>query len=42
MITTYLYALVGFAVIAGLGISVWSFIDTRNRYYKDYIERRSK
>lgn len=37
---TVVYALVGLAVVLGVGVAVWSFIDTRKKYYNEYIERR--
>ena len=26
--------------IAGIGVSIWSIIDTRKRYYEDYKSRK--
>lgn len=27
-------------VVSGLTVAVWSLIDTRKKYYKEYIDRR--
>ena len=27
-------------IVSGLGVAVWSFIDTRKRYYEEYLKRR--
>ena len=38
---TELLTVVGVLVIvSGLGVAVWSFIDTRKRYYAEYLKRR--
>ena len=38
---TELLTVVGVLVIvSGLGVAVWSFIDTRKRYYKEYLRRK--
>lgn len=29
-------------MVIGLGVVVWSIIDTRKRYYKDYLEGRNR
>ena len=28
--------------IAGIGVSIWSIIDTRKRYYDDYKRRKRR
>ena len=28
------------AAVIGLAVAIWSFIDTRNKYYKDYLKRK--
>ena len=28
--------------IAGIGVSIWSIIDTRKRYYEDYMRRKRR
>lgn len=28
--------------LSGVALAVWSYMDTRNRYYKDYIARKGK
>jgi len=33
-ISTYIVAFLG------IGISIWSFIDTRKKYYDEFIEKR--
>jgi hypothetical protein len=33
-ISTYLVALLG------IGVSIWSYIDTRKKYYDEFIEER--
>ena len=40
MLTLALTIAVVLAAIAGLGVAVWSFIDTRRRYYDEYIGQR--
>lgn len=30
----------GITVIVAVGISVWSFLQTRKRYYKEFLKRR--
>lgn len=38
---TELITVVGVLVIvSGLGVAVWSFIDTRKRYHEEYLKRR--
>ena len=36
------YLLTGVAVVAGLSVAIWSFIDTRKRFYDDYLNRKQK
>jgi len=40
--TIAIYIVTGLAVIAGLAIAIWSFADTRKKYYQDYLERNQK
>ena len=42
MTATLIYVAVGVAAALGLGVAVWSYIDTRQKYYSEYIKRRSK
>ena len=28
--------------IIGIGVSIWSFIDTRKRYYDEYMRRKRR
>jgi uncharacterized membrane protein YuzA (DUF378 family) len=42
MIANLIYISVGIAALIGLGVAVWSYIDTRQKYYNDYIGRRSQ
>lgn len=42
MIQQILYIAVGIAVVGGLAIAVWSYIDTRKKYYDDYARSRRK
>lgn len=36
------YVLTGLAVVVGLSVAIWSFIDTRNRFYNNYLNRKQK
>ena len=38
----FAYIITAAAVLAGLSVAIWSFIDTRKRYYKDYLDRKVK
>ena len=38
--TTLIYIVTLLAVIAGLFIAIWSFTDTRRKYYEDYMNRK--
>jgi uncharacterized protein HemX len=42
MIETALYLLTALAVVLGLGVAVWTYVDTRQKYYNEYIERHRK
>lgn len=37
-----LYLAVGIAVLAGLAIAIWSYIDTRKKYYDEFLRSRNK
>ncbi len=28
--------------LCGIGVAVWSFFNTRNKYYSEYVERKKK
>lgn len=28
--------------LGGIGVVIWSFINTRNKYYSEYVERKRK
>lgn len=36
------YVLTGAAVVAGLSVAIWSFMDTRKRFYENYLNRKQK
>jgi hypothetical protein len=38
--TNYIIALTGIVGLIGVGVAIWSIIDTRNEYYKEYIDRK--
>lgn len=40
--TLLVYVVTGLAVVAGLAVAVWSYADTREKYYKEYIDRKKK
>jgi len=42
MINTAIYSISIFVGLFGIGISIWSFINTRNKYYHDYLKRKGK
>jgi hypothetical protein len=33
-------SITGLAVVIGIGVAIWSFIDTRNKYYNEYKKRK--
>lgn len=37
---TFIYFITGLAAIFGIVVAIWSFIDTRKRYYEEYKSRR--
>ena len=37
-----IYFFVAVVAILGVGTAVWSYIDTRRKYYKDFMRRRPK
>lgn len=42
MINDYIYALSIFISLIGAGVSIWSYIDTRKKYYSEYIKRKKE
>jgi uncharacterized membrane protein YuzA (DUF378 family) len=40
--TTLIYILTGLATALGIGVVVWSFLDTRKKYYDEYKNRKEK
>lgn len=36
-----IYVITALAAFAGIGFAVWTFIDTRNKYYNDFVKRKS-
>jgi hypothetical protein len=38
--TTLIAALTAILSVAGIGVSMWSLISTRNKYFKEYTERK--
>ena len=36
---TVIYILVGIASAVGIGVAIWSFFDTRKKYYTEYTKR---
>jgi uncharacterized membrane protein YuzA (DUF378 family) len=40
--TTIIYILTGVAAALGIGVVVWSYLDTRKKYYEEYKNRKEK
>lgn len=40
--TVLTYVITGLAVALGLGVAVWSYVDTRRRYFEEYKKRKDK
>lgn len=40
--TTLVYILTGLAAALGIGVAIWSFLDTRKKYYDEYRSRKDK
>ena len=38
--TLLVYVITGLAVVVGLAVAVWSYADTREKYYQEYINRK--
>lgn len=39
--TTLIYTVTGLTVALGIGVAVWSFLDTRKKYYDEYRNRKA-
>ena len=37
-----IYIITALAAVLGISVAVWSIIDTRNKYYNEYKERKKK
>jgi predicted outer membrane lipoprotein len=35
-----IYFVTGLAAAFGIGIAIWSFLDTRKKYYQEYMSRK--
>jgi len=40
--TTLIYSITGLAATLGIGVAIWSFLDTRKKYYDEYKSRKTK
>lgn len=40
--TTLIYILTGLAAALGIGVVIWSVLDTRKKYYDEYKGRKNK
>lgn len=40
--TALVYILTGLAAALGVGVAIWSFLDTRKKYYDEYKSRKGK
>lgn len=38
--TTIIFALTAILTLAGVSVTVWSLINTRSKYFKEYKERK--
>jgi hypothetical protein len=38
--TAIIVSLTVILALAGIGVAMWSLIDTRNKYFKEYTERK--
>lgn len=39
---TLIYIFTGLAAALGIGVAIWSFLDTRKKFYDEYKDRKSK
>lgn len=39
---TAIYTLTAIAAVVGICVAIWSIIDTRNKSYQEYKERKNK
>lgn len=40
--TTLIYSITGLAAILGIGVAIWSFLNTRKKYYDEYKKRKGQ
>jgi len=40
--TALIYSVTGLAAALGIGVAVWSFLDTRKKYYNEYVSRKDQ
>ena len=40
--TTLIYTITGLGAALGIGVAVWSFLDTRTKYYDEYKSRKAR
>lgn len=38
--TTLIISVTVILVLAGIAVSIWSLINTRNKYFKEYMKRK--
>lgn len=38
--TEIIYAITGIGALLGISVAIWSFIDTRRKYYEEYKSRK--
>jgi hypothetical protein len=39
--TALIYLVTGLATALGIGVVIWSFLDTRKKYYDEYRKRKA-
>lgn len=42
VLTAIVVSVVIILALVGIGVAVWSIIDTRRRYYEEYLNRRKR
>lgn len=42
MIETALYLITALAVALGIGVAAWTYVDTRKKYYNEFLERHKR
>lgn len=40
--TALISTIVALAVALGIGVAVWSFLDTRKKYFNEYKDRKNR